>query len=84
METIDNIVLDPLEDVFDRFGLDSPLSRAAVGAGLGSMVYVIKPNFAFKGKAARPWKVFSKDSDATWFPAWMVVVTPAVLFGVLV
>ena len=93
METLDDVILEPIENLFDAMGMmqgeAAPLKRAAAGVALGyAIAYGIKPSFAFTADGKE--KVFAgtssakDDPDATWFPAWAVVVVPAVIFSVLI
>jgi hypothetical protein len=93
METLDDVILEPIENLFDAAGMmqgeAAPLKRAAAGIALGyAIAYGIKPTFAFTADGKE--KVFAgtsttkDDPDSTWFPAWAIVVVPAVIFSVLI
>lgn len=93
METIDDLVLEPVENMFDSVGLmqgsAAPAKRAAVGAGVGAaIVYGTKSNMFFDQNGNyRPWKLTAtktEEKDATWLPYWMMIGLPAFVFGVLI
>lgn len=94
MEALDNIIIEPIEKVFDSVGMMqgdmAPLKRAATGAAIGAaIVYGLQPDFLYD-KVNKKYKVFAgtatKDeaADATWFPWWAVIGIPAAVFGVLI
>jgi hypothetical protein len=87
MASVTDAVIDPIEGVFDRLGMmqgeAAPLKRGAVGAVLGyGIAYGIKPGFAFDAKGDP--KPFGTKKGETLFPAWAIVITPAIIFGVLI
>lgn len=86
-----SIIIDPLENMFDSMGMmegaSAPLKRAAFGAAVGyGITYTWHPAVAFdEGGKPRPWKATDPDApDATWVPAWMLVILPAVIFSVAI
>jgi hypothetical protein len=87
MASLTDAVMDPIEDGFDKLGMmqgeAAPLKRAAVGGVLGyAIAYGIKPSFAFDSKGDP--KPFGTKKGETLFPAWGIVVLPAIIFGVLI
>lgn len=87
MASLTDVVMDPIEDGFDKLGMmqgeAAPLKRAAVGGVLGyAIAYGIKPSFAFDAKGDP--KPFGTKKGETLFPAWGIVVLPAIVFGVLI
>jgi hypothetical protein len=91
--TIDDVILDPLESVFDAVGaMQGPLApakRAAIGAGLGYGILMLKPSFACNPDGSyRPFILTAQtDADkqnATYFPWWAVVGVPAAMFSLLI
>lgn len=90
---IDDIVLEPLESVFDALGAMqgsfAPAKRAAIGAGLGYGILMLKPSFACNPDGSyRPFILTAQtDADkqnATIFPWWAVVGAPAAMFSLLI
>ena len=82
-----DVVMDPIEDGFDKLGMmqgeAAPLKRGAVGALLGyGIAYGFKPSFAFDAKGDP--KPFGTKKGDTLFPAWAIVIAPAIVFGVLI
>ncbi len=79
--------MDALESTVARLpGGASPEVRALWGAGIGAaLVYGLKPDFMFtKTGATKPWSVTHPGAGSTPFPAWMGVVLPAFILGVLI
>lgn len=65
METIDDLILDPIEGVFDSMGMMqgdlAPVKRAAVGAAIGyAIAYGLKPKSAFMTDPTDPKKKIPK------------------------
>ncbi len=93
MSQLDDVILEPIENLFDSMGMmqgeTAPLKRAAVGAAVGyGVAYGIKPSFAFdKDGKAKEWYFTAKAADkdnSTYVPAWAIVAIPAIIFGVLI
>lgn len=89
--SLEGKILEPVEDLMDKFGLMqgeyAPVKRALVGAGLGAaVVFGLKPSlFWTKDGHLAPWRVTNpKDPDATPFPWYLAVALPAVVLGVLI
>lgn len=65
METIDDMILEPIEGVFDSVGMMqgdmAPVKRAAVGAAIGyAFAYGVQPKFAFMPDPTNPKKKIPK------------------------
>lgn len=97
MESIDDMILEPLEGAFNAVGAMqgdlAPVKRAAIGAALGyGIAYYVQPKFAWMkdntGKMVpKPFAgTATKDQKdvATWFPTWAIIGAPAVIFSVLI
>ena len=92
MSTINDLIMEPVEEVFDQLGMmqgeAAPLKRAAFGAALGyGIAFGLKPGFAFDGDKAKPWYFTAKPDEeaiSTYVPAWAVVAIPALIFSVLI
>jgi len=86
------LVIDPMERIFDSMGMMegslAPMKRAAVGVALGyAIAYGTHPAVAFDEKTfkPRPWLVTNPEApDGTWVPAWLIVITPALIFSVAI
>ena len=91
MASLDDMILDPLENAFDAVGAMqgefAPLKRAAIGAAIGAgIAYGLKPAFAFDQTSGEPLP-FALGSDAansTYFPYWAIIGLPAFVFSVLI
>jgi hypothetical protein len=88
MSDIDKAIMTPIEAVVGKLPLGNyPAGRALWGAGIGgAIVFGVKPSFMFNEDGTeKPWIVFdSSNPDATIFPWWAGIVTPALLLGVFV
>jgi len=91
--SLNDVLLDPIEDTLASVGLmgpseAAPLMRAAVGAGLGyAFATLVQPDFAYKDGKARPFALTAKAEDkdlATYFPVGAIVAIPAFILGVLI
>ena len=86
---LDKIIIDPIEELMDKMGMMqgeyAPLKRAAFGSTVGAaLTWTIKPTVAFEGDKPRPWKLQSKDPDATYITWWMLAMFPGVILGVFI
>ena len=93
METLDNLIIDPLESVFDSVGAMqgelAPVKRMAIGAAVGyAIAYGVKPSVAFDEHGVpRPFAgtaTAGQKDNATWLPYWAIIGIPAVVFGVFI
>lgn len=88
---IDKIVLDPLEDVMNKFGLMqgeyAPAKRSLVGFAAGTgLTYLLKPSWAYLPDGTpREWKVtHAHDQTATYTPWWTLGAMGGFVLGVLI
>jgi hypothetical protein len=93
MQTVDDLILDPIERGLDSIGLMqgsmAPLKRTAVGGAIGyAYAFGMKPAFAFnKDGSPKEWSLTASTKDSgktTLFPWWAIVATPAIILGVLI
>ena len=90
-ELVNDVVIDPLENVYDALGLmegqNAPALRLLVSAGAGAgLMWGIKPLVSFdaSGKPL-PWSVLDPTNPAaTAFPWWMPAVLGGVVGGLLI
>ena len=92
--TLDNVIITPLEEVFDAVGAMqgemAPLKRALIGGAVGAaIVYGFKPSICFDKVThlPRPWALTAQGAEkdkATWLPYWMVIGIPAVVFSTFI
>jgi len=92
MEALDDYILDPLEQGFDKLGAMqgelAPLKRAAIGAAVGyAFVEIVKPSVAYDDNGKElPFTATADKTEpkTTYFPWWMFVAIPAFVSGVLI
>ena len=84
--TIDDIILDPIENVFDSMGMMqgdlAPVKRAAVGAAIGyALAYGLQPKFAFmpdpNGSKKKVPKLFTPSATKEQIAAKQTTYFPA-------
>lgn len=72
--------LTPVENLFHKLGLDTPISRfMAVTTAVEGLMLMIKPDAFFTVDGyAKPWSLFSNETNATSLPFW----APGIFFGI--
>lgn len=88
------MVVQPVEDVFDAFGLmqgpNAPFKRFAVTATLtGLAIWAARPDWAFQGGEPRPWSLMvgpqvREGAQPTSTPWWSLPVLVGVTFSFLI
>ncbi len=93
---VETHIIEPIENVLDSVGLmhgpSAPLKRTAVGVGIGAaVVFGLRPAMFWTepvstnaAQKLRPWKLTSKDSDATWIPWYLFMGATGFVMGVLI
>lgn len=76
------LISSTADSIFRPIGLTTPMSQgAAAGAGVFGVLYYMKPAMFFRANGQmKPFKLISKDADATYFNAAVV----AALAGVVI
>ena len=90
LENIIDPVYDRAEKILDGFGLMTgeyaDVQRMVFGYLLAAGIITYwKPNFAYVGGKARPWKLLDPtDKDATYFPWYVAALGGSFLLGVMI